>query len=52
MSDVNSRTTKYLDEVARTLGKMEKDLPFKAEEFVSALIKGATVIVLDIGGGA
>src|SRR5512136_2335959 len=56
MSDVNSRTTKYLDEVERTLEKMEKDLPFKAEELVSALIKardsGKRIYICGNGGSA
>jgi D-sedoheptulose 7-phosphate isomerase len=56
MTDVNSRTTNYLDEVARTLEKMEKDLPFKAQEFVSALIKardsGKRVYICGNGGSA
>ena len=56
MGDVNSRSVKYLDEVAKTLEHMEKDLPFKAEEIVSALVKardlGRRVYICGNGGSA
>ena len=56
MGDVNSRSVKYLDEVAKTLEHMEKDLPFKAEEIVSALVKardsGKRVYICGNGGSA
>lgn len=56
MSDVSTRSVKYLDEVAKTLEKMEKDLPYKAEEIVSCLLKardsGRRVYVCGNGGSA
>ena len=56
MGDVNSRSVKYLDEVAKTLEHMEKDLPFKAEAIVSALVKardsGKRVYICGNGGSA
>jgi D-sedoheptulose 7-phosphate isomerase len=56
MGDVNSRSVKYLDEVAKTLEHMEKDLPFKAEEIVSALVKardsGKRIYICGNGGSA
>jgi D-sedoheptulose 7-phosphate isomerase len=56
MGDVNSRSVKYLDEVAKTLEHMEKDLPFRAEEIVSALViardSGKRVYICGNGGSA
>lgn len=56
MGDVNSRSVKYLDEVAKTLEHMEKDLPFKAEEIVAALVKardsGRRIYICGNGGSA
>jgi len=56
MGDVNPRAVKYLDEVAKTLERMEKDLPFKAEEIVSALVKardsGKHIYICGNGGSA
>ncbi len=56
MGDVNSRSVKYLDEVAKTLEHMEKDLPFKVEEIVSALVKardsGKRIYICGNGGSA
>jgi D-sedoheptulose 7-phosphate isomerase len=56
MGDVNPRAVKYLDEVAKTLERMEKDLPFKAEEIVSAFVKardcGKHIYICGNGGSA
>lgn len=56
MTDVNTRSVKYLDEVAKTLVKMEKDLPFKVEEIVTALLKardnGRRIYICGNGGSA
>ncbi len=56
MGDVDSRATKYLDEVAKTLEKMEREFPFKANEIVSALLKarddGKRIYICGNGGSA
>jgi D-sedoheptulose 7-phosphate isomerase len=47
---------KYLDEVAKTFQKMEKDLPYKTDEIVTALLKardsGRRVHICGNGGSA
>lgn len=56
MGDIASRTRKYIDEVRRTLDRMENDLPGKAEEIVSALLKardaGKRIYICGNGGSA
>ena len=56
MSDISTRTVKYLADVARTLESMEKDLPFKAEQIVAELVKardaGKRVYICGNGGSA
>jgi len=56
MEDVGSRSVKYLDEVARTLESMEKDLPYRVHEIVAALMKardaGKRIYVCGNGGSA
>ncbi|MCU0853244.1 MAG: SIS domain-containing protein [Thermoplasmata archaeon] len=56
MSDVSTRTVKYLAEVARTLEVMEKDLPYKSEQIISELVKardsGKRVYICGNGGSA
>jgi len=56
MTDVSTRSVKYLDEVAKTLEKMEKDIPYKAEEIVGTLLKardrGKRIYICGNGGSA
>ena len=56
MGDVDSRSVKYLEEVANTLKAMERDLPLKAQEIVSALVKardaGRRIYICGNGGSA
>jgi D-sedoheptulose 7-phosphate isomerase len=56
MSDVSTRSVKYLDEVTKTLQKMEKDMPYKVEEVVNALLKardaGRRIYICGNGGSA
>src|SRR5512136_546365 len=56
MTDVSTRSVKYLDDVAKTLEKMEKDMPYKVEEIVGALLKARDsnkrVYVCGNGGSA
>lgn len=56
MGDIDSRTVRYLEEVAKTLQSMEKDLPYKANEIVAALLKardaGKRVYICGNGGSA
>ena len=56
MGDVSARTVKYIDDVRRTLDKMEKDFPFKADEIVSILLRardeGHRIYICGNGGSA
>ena len=56
MGDIDSRTVRYLEEVAKTLERMEKDFPVKANEIASALIRardeGKRVYICGNGGSA
>lgn len=56
MTDVSTRSVKYLDDIAKTLEKMEKDMPYKVEEIVGALLKardgGKRVYICGNGGSA
>jgi len=56
MGDIDLRAVKYLDEVAKTLEKMEKDFPFKVNEIVAALLRardtGRRVYICGNGGSA
>jgi D-sedoheptulose 7-phosphate isomerase len=56
MGDVDTRAVKYLSEVAKTLGSMEKDWPYKAQELVTALLKardsGKRIYICGNGGSA
>ncbi len=56
MGDIDSRATKYLIEVTKTIETMEKDFPFKANQIVEALLKardsGKRVYICGNGGSA
>jgi D-sedoheptulose 7-phosphate isomerase len=56
MGDIDSRASRYLIEVTKTLETMEKDFPFKANQIVAALLKardeGRRVYICGNGGSA